>query len=97
MKTRSQTKADKETNRVRFIVKNEPSKVYMILRNRVLLRETQKSPTCDEPHPCKMITPTTPNEDLDWSLIFDDAQKAWRANKVYIGNGCFVYKDTPSA
>jgi hypothetical protein len=28
----------------------------------------------------------------DMGIDFDEAQKAWRANKKYVGNGCFVYK-----
>lgn len=85
MQTRNQAKVAQEKLRVRFLVKNEPSKIYMILRNRVVLRETQKAPTCEVRIPAE-------TQEEDWSLIFDDAMKAWRANKNYLGNGCFAYK-----
>jgi hypothetical protein len=29
----------------------------------------------------------------EFEKIFNDSQKAWRKNKVAIGEGCFTYKD----
>ena len=28
----------------------------------------------------------------EFQKVFDDSQKAWRKNKVAIGEGCFTYK-----
>ena len=32
---------------------------------------------------------------LSVSIDFDAAECAWRANKVYTGNGYFIYKEPP--
>jgi len=63
----------------------------------VLVKKTKKThvisqyiqPSPPPPQVHSMITRSKLS--LEVNIDFDEASKAWRENKTYIGNGCFQY------
>jgi len=82
--------------------------VYMRLRNRCVMKVSSnpKPKTKKIPRKSNKIVKDT-KKDVgaealadaeeekfyqEFSKIFDDSQRAWRSNKIALGNGCYMYK-----
>ena len=73
---------------------NEKKAIYKTMKTRSQTKKEQE-------HELQKKEPIEPISELDDEPVqyavdidFDEAKKAWRANKVALKNGCFRYKKT---